>query len=401
MISIAARRLLAESHAAAEGNTLQIARIAGQYTLIGDFESQERCLREILEIDPENVAAFAELAFAPGRRLGADDAQRLRAHADDPKLDVDTRIQIGFALGNYYRYEKRFDESFTYYRLGNRLKGYHFDRQAFDQWIGRMEKQFSTDYFAERRAWGSDSTMPVLIVGMPRSGTTLTEQILSSHSAVYGAGEYGTVASLADVEGLPTPDFRDHPELVPSLDREAVAAHAAAYLGKMQALATRGEAFVTNKLPHNFIQLGLFGLLFPRAPVVHVTRDPRDNLLSIYFQNFAATHDYAYDLKTLGHYYRQYERLMRHWLAVIPNPVMTVKYEDLVADLPGKSRELAGFIGVPWEETMLNFHEQERLVQTASKWQVRQKLYSSSVARWKPYEKHLKPMLDALGPLDA
>lgn len=133
--------------------------------------------------------------------------------------------------------------------------------------------------------------------------------------------------------------------------------------------------------------------------MVHIKRDPRDNLLSIYFQDFAGFHDYAYDLKTLGIYYRLYERLMEHWMKVVPNPVYSLQYEDLVADLPGKTQELADFVGVDLDERMLRFYEQERKVETASKWQVRQPLYTSSVARWKPYEKHLQPLFEALGPV--
>ena len=395
-----AKRLLAEALDASGDDLHLLYEISEQYTLLGDFEAQERCLRRSLELDPHSVAAFAGLAFAPGRQLSDSDAQRLRRLAEDPSVDAGTRVRIGFSLGNYYHYAKRYEEAFRYYRLGNRLKGYHFDRGAFAQWVGKMEGQFDPAFFAERSDWGSESTLPLLIVGMPRSGTTLTEQVLSAHSEVYGAGEYGTVAALASVEGLPIPDFRHNPELASSLDRDAVARHAAAYLDRVQPLALEGERFVTNKLPYNFLHLGLFGLLFPRAPVVHVRRDPRDTLLSIYFQDFTGLHDYAYDLKALGLYYRQYERLVAHWMRVIPNPVYSLTYEELVADLPGKSRELADFIGVPWEEAMLKFFEQDRLVHTASKWQVRQKLYTTSVGRWKPYEKYLKPLFDVLGPMD-
>jgi hypothetical protein len=248
----------------------------------------------------------------------------------------------------------------------------------------------------QRASWGSRSRLPVLIVGLPRSGTTLTEQILSSHPAVYGAGEYGTVSGLADL-----PDFLLDPEATAGLQADEIGRHAATYLDRMQSLASQGESFVTNKLPHNFQQMGVFGLLFPEAPIVHIQRDPRDNLLSIYFQDFAGFHDYAYDLRSLGHYYALYKRLTDHWLRVIPNPVFSLQYEELVGDLPGKTRELADFVGLDWDERMLRFHEQEREVRTASKWQVRQPLYTTSVARWKPYEKQLKPLFDLLDPVQA
>lgn len=395
-----AAALLEKAAQALSENIYYLGRIAHQYTLIGDFAAQERHLKRMLELDPNNIEAFSGLAFAPGRKIDDKDAIRLRAVADDGNVDANIRTFIGFALGDWYRQKKSVDESFKYYRLGNKLKGYSLDRPAYAAWVAKTEKLFSAEFFAARTGWGNPSRLPVLIVGMPRSGTTLTEQILSSHPDVHGAGEYGSIPSLCPVKGLSTPDFRRQPDLAPQLTREQVEQYAEAYLDRMRALPEHGESRVTNKLPHNFQHLGLFGLLFPEAPVVHIKRDPRDNLLSIYFQDFAGFHDYAYDLKTLGHYYRLYERLMAHWAKVVPNPVYELQYEDLVADLPGKTRELADFIGVDLDERMLRFWEQDRMVQTASKWQVRQPLYTSSVGRWKPYQRHLKPLFDVLGPID-
>ena len=369
-----ARELLAEAFETVDDRVLYLVRIAGEYSLLGDFQAQEECLNRVLEIDPDNVAAFSGLAFAPGRKLTEADAVRLRKLADEKTVDTESRRSISFALGDYYRYAKKYDDSFRYYRLGNRLKGYDFDRAGYTRWLARMEQIFTRSFFEERASWGSDSRMPVLIVGMPRSGTTLTEQILSAHPAIFGAGEHGTISELSAVEGLPVPNFRVRPEMVGEITREAVGRHAESYLAKMRKLAESGERFVTNKLPHNFQQLGLFGMLFPDAPVIHIKRDPRDNLLSIYFQDFVGFHDYAYDLKTLGYYYRLYERLTNHWLSVIPNPVYSLRYEELVASLPVKAREMADFVGVEWDERMVRFYENERKVQTASKWQVRQPL---------------------------
>ncbi len=392
----AAKVLLAQALSKAGDDPSLILNIAREYSDIGEFQSQEACLRKALSINPDYVEAIVALAALPGQQLDDADAARLRKLADDRGLDAATRRSIGFGLGDYYRYAKRFDDSFRFYRLGNQLKGYRFDRGAHAAWVARMEGLFDAAYFAERADWGSDSRLPVLIVGLPRSGTTLAEQILSAHPQVLGAGEYGGVAALAAVDGLPIADFRVRPELVGELDRDQVARYAAAYLGRMQALVCNAESIVTNKLPNNFLQLGLFGLLFPHAPVIQMRRDPRDNLLSIFFQDFAGYHDYAYDLKDLGHYYRLYERLMAHWTAVIPNPVMTLQYEDLVADLPARAAAMAGFLDIDFDERMLRFYEQQRKVETASKWQVRQPLYSSSVARWKPYERHLKPLFELL-----
>jgi tetratricopeptide (TPR) repeat protein len=372
-------------------------RIADLYSMIGDFNAQAACLRRVLTINPDSVAAFAGLAFVPGRKLDKAEVDKLRSIALDRSVDTETRLRVSFSLGNHYRYLEAFDESFVFYRLGNRLKGFYFDRHAYAAWIRETEKIFDQGFFAERADWGISTTFPMLIIGMPRSGTTLTEQILSSHPSVHGAGEYGSIEALASVADLPELDLYHHPEQALSLTRDVAGCHAEAYLARMKSLAADSQAVVTNKLPHNFEQLGLFSLLFPCAPVVHVKRDPRDTLLSIYTQDFASMHEYAYDLKALGQYYRLYERLTDHWLKVIPNPVYELHYEDLIADLPGKARELAAFAGLSWDPVMIRYHESERMVQTASKWQVRQKLYTSSVGRWKNYESHLQPMLDALG----
>lgn len=391
-----ARALLEQALGSSGGNATSLNDIARQFTFIGDFAAQEKCLKQVLQIDPDNVAAYTALLIAPGRRLTNDDVVKLRKFAEDKAVDADIRRRIGFALGNHFRYAKQYDDSFRYYRLGNRMRGTRFDKDAYSLWVSQIERTFTKAFFDIRTSYGSTSRLPVLIVGMPRSGTTLTEQILSSHSCVFGAGEYGYASRLAGTAGMPFPDLRSELELIDRMTSEAIAEHAEIYLGKMRALSQHGEERVTNKLPHNFEQLGVFAMLFPKAPIIHVKRDPRDNLLSVYFQDFSSFHDYATDLKSLGHYYRLYERLMVHWETVLPNPIYALQYEELIADVPGKSRELAEFIGLEWDERMLSFYDQERKVDTASKWQVRQPIYHSAVGRWQPYERHLKPMFDAL-----
>lgn len=366
------------------------------FSLIGDFDLQEQALDRVLEIDSTNVAAQAQLAFVPKRSLDDAGVAFMEKHIDDPGFDPKVRTSMGFALGDHYRNIKEYDKAFRLYRKGNQLKGYSWDRTAYRQWVNRTLEIYDRPFFEKREGWGLDSRMPILIVGMPRSGTTLTEQIISSHSEVHGAGEFGTVAGLSAGEGISVPRIADDADSILSVDDATCAAMAEHHLARLRAQTRHGESFVTNKLPHNFQQVGLFALEFPRAPVIHIRRDPRDNLLSIYFQDFAGYHPYAYDLKNLAFQYWEQHRLMQHWKSVIPNPVFTLNYEELVNDLEGMISRLADFLGLSIEEAMKKFYEQERQVQTASKWQVRQKLYTTSVARWKPYEKHLKPLFDAL-----
>ena len=365
-------------------------------SFIGDFDLQETLLQRVLKKDPENVAARVHLAFVSKRKLDDAGVAFMEKRIDDPAIDAKVRTSTGFALGHHYRNIKEYDKAFRYYKRGKQLKGYSWDRLAYRGWVDRTLEIYSRSFFEERADWGLDSRLPVLIVGMPRSGTTLTEQIVSAHSAVHGAGEFGAVTGLSVGPELQVPRILDEAESILAVDAVDCEAMARNHLARLEAQVRHGESFVTNKLPHNFQLLGLFALEFPRAPVIHIRRDPRDNLMSIYFQDFGGYHPYAYDLKNLAFQYWEQERLMSHWKSVIPNPVFTLDYEKLVTDLEGMIHRLAAFLGITVEDAMKRFYEQERQVQTASKWQVRQKLYSTSIGRWKPYEKHLRPLFEAL-----
>jgi tetratricopeptide (TPR) repeat protein len=388
---------LAKAFTLCRDNPDQLNAIAAEYIVLGDFEAQERCLERVLEIEPGNPRAFGLLAQVPGRNVDAGQLRRLEQIADATDVDVSARRQIAFTLGDNFRQAKDYDRSFRYYRLGNRLKGYRFDELAYRDWQARIESAFSKDLFQRRAQSGSPSRLPMLIVGMPRSGTTLVEQIVSAHPLIYGAGEFGPVARIAQVEGLEISGFEAPIDRLTDISNDVLARYSANYLQEIESVA-RGtnSVHVTNKLPHNFQQLGLFALLFPNAPIIHIKRDPRDNLLSVFFQDFRGSHQYGYDLKALGRYYRLYEKLMIHWAEVLPNPLLQLQYEDLVADVPASTKAIVEFLDVDMDPAMLRYWEQDRKVKTASLWQVRQPVYTSSIGRWKPYEKHLKPLFKAL-----
>jgi hypothetical protein len=230
---------------------------------------------------------------------------------------------------------------------------------------------------------------------MMRSGTTLAEQILASHPRVYGAGELPLLGRL--IESLPrrlgTGD--GYPEAVRRLDRATTRALAAEHQQRLKGLGGAAER-VVDKMPANFLALGLIATLFPRARIIHCRRDPIDTCLSCYFHDFGPSIPYTLDLRHLGLYYRAYERLMAHWAAVLPVPVFELRYEELTADQEAVSRRLVAFCGLEWDERCLRFHETRRVVRTASQLQVRQPLYRGSVGRWKRYEAFLQPLRDAL-----
>ncbi len=237
-----------------------------------------------------------------------------------------------------------------------------------------------------------DERVPIFIVGMPRSGTTLIEQILASHPALYGAGELKTMSDFARTVALDSPDWEGALLALRKLGQE--------YLDQVWKLAPEAR-YITDKMPGNFYHLGLIHLMLPNAKIIHSMRDPMDTCFSCYALRFAHGHEYCYDLKTLGRYYQRYTKLIRHWHDVLPaGRILDVRYEDNVADPEREARRLLGYLGLPWDPACLRFYETDRPVKTASVMQVRKPIYSSSVARWKRFEKHLGPLLDEIGDLE-
>jgi hypothetical protein len=232
-------------------------------------------------------------------------------------------------------------------------------------------------------------------VGMPRSGTTLVEQILASHPQVYGAGELNVIGDAVQSIDRLSGNKIHYPSNLDGLESELLDDIANCYLEKLKALDAEAMR-VTDKHPINFLHLGLIALAFPDAHVIHCTRDPRDTCLSIYFQAFSPANSYASNLEHTGFYYRLYEKLMRHFKEVLSISVLDVTYEDLVINQEQVSRKLIDFVGLDWHERCLAFHQTSRYVATPSYDQVREKMYTSSIGRWRRYEKYLAPLLKAL-----
>jgi tetratricopeptide (TPR) repeat protein len=364
----------------------------------GRFEEAVCWHEKAIALQPDHGSAHYNLAMS--RKFGSRDE---RVQALEQVLALDTlsgeqRSALDFALAKSYDDLGDYDAAFRYYKAGNdiRKREVGFEPVAFTRYVDRVIAAFSPALFAEKRRIGSESELPVFIVGMPRSGTSLVEQILASHPDVHGAGELDQVRRITQELpariGTPEP----FPDCVRRLEAPVAQAIASEHLAFLRSRAG-SAARVTDKLPNNFQRLGLIALLFPKARIVHCVRDPLDTCLSCYFQYFEHGQPFAYDLEHLGLYYRDYERLMAHWRAVLPSPILDVPYEALIADQEGWSRKLVDFLGLPWDERCLAFHENERVVRTASFWQVRQPIYASSVGRWHHYGKHLGPLLKALG----
>lgn len=357
----------------------------------GDAAPAYERLRPVLDAGTATVSVaevYASLCGDHGSREEAISLCRdlLRKASHDPIA----RQRLHFALGKLYDAGGAYEDAFREYQRANAIGRVTFDVTAYARSIDRLIAAFGDTSLAEMPRADRRSERPVLIIGMPRSGTTLVEEILASHPQVYGGGELRDINRL--VRCLPPESY---PDRIASFDQEAINGFARSYLARLTELSPDAQR-VTDKMPHNFLHLGLVALMLPGARVIHCVRDPRDTCLSIYFQNFGPGHGYATDLANLGAYYVGYQRLMAHWRRVLDLPLLDVHYAELVTDTERVSRQMVEFIGLPWDDRCLDFHHGERVVTTASHEQVRRPIYRSSLARWQNYERYLGALCQAL-----
>jgi len=371
-------------------------------SLQGNHDEARLLFKRSIETKPLALTIFY---YADNKRFKEEDdfivkvGQKLLDQKN--ALPAEGRGLIHFALGKMYDDLKQYDVAFEHYQQGNDNihKIVNYNRAHEEDQVNRLINLFTREFFDRHAGDGDPSAQPVFIVGMPRSGTTLTEQVLSSHPNVFGAGELDSMESI--VRALPSvlSDSRPYPELLEGVTSSVIQKIAAVYLKELNLRFPGNYLRITEKLPHDFLRIGLIALLFPNAKIIHVARGPMDNCLSLYFQKFAKNkwHAYAYDLGDLGHQYLLYQKLMTHWHEVLPGRIFDLQYEDLIADPETWSRKLIKFVGLEWDDACLAPHKSERMVKTASHWQVRQPIYKTSVQRWKHYEKHLGPLKEALG----
>jgi tetratricopeptide (TPR) repeat protein len=351
----------------------------------GDFDAAEAALAQALAIEPNSPEAWAGIAGL--RRMTSDDvawlaeAQRLATQCTGLQ-----EAHLRYALGKYYDDVGDYDQAFGNYHRANELAAAsrpRHDRNRVSQAVDQIVRGYHQAWLGGVEG-GNFSDKPVLIVGMPRSGTTLAEQILAAHPAVFGCGELSFWNSAASRHAASPVADGAAAETSRRLAEEYLAE-----LNKCSAEASR----VVDKMPGNFLYLGLIHAVLPRARIIHMRRHPIDTCLSIYFQNFGAAHPYANSLDDLAHYYRAYARVMDHWRAVLPpNALLEVPYEGLVGDPESWSRRMLDFVGLSWNPICLEFHGNRRLVNTFSKWQARQKISTTSVGRWRRYASWLGPL---------
>jgi tetratricopeptide (TPR) repeat protein len=370
--------------------------MAAAHLVLGHFREAFAAFAAAVTRAPRNAAIHLNLAGLA--RFTPDDprlAALERLDEFESSLSDNDWIALNFALGKAHGDLKNSERSFHHLLKGNALKRRQipYDEEATLAGFARMRATFTPALMLAKRGCGDYSHLPIFIVGMPRSGSTLLEQILASHSRVFGAGEINDFAkAVADLPGA----SENFPEFISILPNEDLRRLGRRYLKSIGAKAP-GVMRITDKMLSNFAYVGLVHLALPNARFIHARRDPVDTCLSCFSLLFGDDQPYTYDLAELGRYYRAYATLMRHWQSVLPEGVMLdVRYEDVVADLEGQARRLIAHCGLAWEDRCLAFHETQRPVHTASVTQVRQPIYGDSVGRWRPYRHLLQPLLDAL-----
>ncbi len=365
---------------------------------LGRRADSEASYKAALAMDPGIAEAYWSLADLKNYTLTDAEVEAMQRLLTSDRRDRSNEAQLHFALGKALEQRERYAEAFSHYARGNALRRLDapFDMEQFEQRAARIRAFFDAEFFARRAGSGDPSPAPIFIVGLPRSGSTLIEQILASHSRVEGTMELPNILNI-------TRQFDDlvagrdgYPEAVGTAPAGVLTALGRRYLEETAPLRSGREHF-TDKLPNNFSHVGLIQAILPGATIIDARRHPMDCCFSAFKQHFAEGQAFSYDLGDLGRYYRCYLSLMDHWDRVLPGRVLLVQHEDLVRDPQAQIRRLLDHCRLPFEAACLNFHRTRRSVRTASAEQVRQPIYSSGVGYWRHFEKELQPLRAALG----
>jgi len=366
---------------------------------LGRMDEARTMFAKALELQPSAIGAYSNIVDL--ENFSKDDAlfkamTDILDKAKDP--NEERYMALHFALGKAYEDMKEYPKSLEHYMIGAKLKRaiLNYDEKEVFGFFDSIREVFNEDYFNKRPYDGIPTSLPIFIVGMPRSGSTLTEQIISSHPDVYGAGEIKLLSACLTAMRQKFPNIPRFPQMALGMKTHQYASVANAYLKEMAAMSPTALR-VTDKLLTNYYFVGFINTLFPNAKIIHTMRNPVDTCLSAYSKLFKDDMPHSYDLTEIGRYYKKYEQLMEHWRQVLPAGVMLdVQYENVVADAETNARKIIEFCGLPWNDACLNFHKSDRPIKTASVSQVRKPIYGSSVNRWERYGDGLKPLIDAL-----
>lgn len=378
------------------------ASLAAMGHILKTIGQQERSIdtyRDCIARHPEFGEAYWALANLKTFRFSADEIATMERHVDNEKLPDETRVNFNYALGKACEDSGDYDRAFACYDRGNRLRRPHesYDPVQTEVVHDQIIDTITPEFLEANRGFGEPDPAPIFIVGLPRSGSTLIEQILASHSQVDGTQELPDLPRIIKAINDQKPQGDGYPEALRHYGPEL------RELGRQYLEWTerfrKGAPRFTDKMPNNFASIGLIALILPNAKVVNARRHPLDSCMGCYKQLFYKGQSFTYDLVELGEYYLEYERMMRHWHEVVPDMVLDVQYEDMVSDQENQTRRLLEHCGLPWEDRVLKFYETDRAVNTASSEQVRQPIYSGSVNSWRRFEAHLGPLIEVLEPL--
>jgi tetratricopeptide (TPR) repeat protein len=364
--------------------------------------------RRCIEIKPDHAEAYWSLANMKTFRFEEAEVRAMEALLDGTELGDESRAQVHNALALEYEGRTDYARAFAHFEQCNtvqrRLESY--DPVDTEANYSRIIEMFDAEFLQKMAGIANNDITPIFIVGLPRSGSTLIEQILASHSQVDATHELGDLSRVMQARHRKSRKRERFPDTLADLSREDWGEAGREYLGRTE-IHRGNAAFFVDKNPNNFMFAGFLKIAIPNAKIIDARRHPLDSCFGSYKQLFAMGQPFTYDLTEIGEYYLQYRRLMAHWHKVIPGFVLEVHYEQVVADLETEVRQILAFCGLPFEESCLRFHETERAVKTASSEQVRQPIYSSSVNLWRNYEDHLEtlvhilePELAALDPVD-
>ncbi len=368
------------------------------YKTLGRRNDSEAAYKAALGMDPETAEAYWSLADLKNYSFSDSEIAAMEQLLTNGGIERPKAAQLNFALGKAFEQRRNYENAFAHYARGNALRRLDapFDIEHFEHRTARIRAFFNEAFFADCTGSGDPSAAPIFIVGLPRSGSTLIEQILASHSRVEGTMELPNIISITHQFDDMTANRDGYPETVRGAPAGLLCALGGRYLDETAPLRAGREHF-TDKLPNNFSHIGLIHAMLPNATVIDARRHPMDSCFSTFKQHFAEGQTFSYDLGDLGRYYRCYLSLMDHWDAVLPGKVLHIQYEDLVRDTETNIRRLLDHCRLPFESACLSFHQTRRSVRTASAEQVRQPIYSSGVGHWRHFEKELQPLRRALG----
>ncbi len=388
--------------AAHPGHREALSKRAQSLKILGRTEEAEAVYRHLLTALPADPRPLKDISELKRFRVGDPDIAVMESYLEDPEQGTDACQALRFGLAKAYHDLREYDRAFAHLREANRLKRQRltYDVRTDVKGMRKLCQIFSPELMKKTVAPPQTAPVPIFIIGMPRSGTTLVEQILASHPEVGAGGEMTFMAAAFRGYRSPTRPDLLYPDWIAKTgddDLKAfMAATAAAYLTDLQSLSP-DAAYVTDKMPLNFLFLGLIAMALPQAKFVHCVRDPMDTCFSCYQQEFSAAVDFAWDLSDLAKFYQAYQDLMAHWNGELGRRIYQISYEKLVADAEPQTRQLLDACGLPWDQRCLEYYKSDQVIATASFLQARKPVYQESVQKWRSYKEHLAPLMKGLG----